>query len=40
MCKQILFSYTEESGDSMVECFTQDQGVAGSSLTVGTGLYP
>ena len=28
----------EDSGGSVVECLTPDQGVAGSSLTRGTGL--
>ena len=30
----------EEHGGSVVECFTQDRGVAGLSLTGGTAVCP
>ena len=39
------YNTNKERGDSVVECLTRDQGVAGSSLTGGTvslsmALYP
>ena len=38
---QAYSSFTsEEGGGSMVECLTQDRGIADSSLTGGTALCP